>query len=260
MRSRVRATQAPADDIATDRGAAKRSAGPGNQALARQLADGAAAVGGGVIQAKLTVGPAGDRYEREADAVADAVMTSPAADTQRQGPDEDELQMSRIQRQGAEEEELQMSRIQRQEGGEMEDEELQLSRIQRQGAEEEELQMSRIPGDEMGIGPEGGDLDSSTESAITAASGSGRSLDSSVRREMESSFGADFSSVRVHTGPESDGLNASMGARAFTQGSDVFVRSGDYAPGSPAGKHLLAHELTHVVQQGAAPARKVEEE
>ncbi len=225
MRNRLRATQAVTEDVATEHRTTHNAAGPGNQAMARSLA------GGGVVQTKLTVGPAGDSYEREADKVADAVTATPAAAAQRQGPDEDDLQLSRIQRQDLEDEELQMSRIRRSPGA-----------------------------DELGIGPAGGDLDSTTESAISSARGTGRSLDSSVRREMESSFGADFSSVRVHTGPESDSLNASMGAQAFTHGSDVFVRSGDYSPGSPAGKHLLAHELTHVVQQGAAPSRKPEED
>ena len=68
-------------------------------------------------------------------------------------------------------------------------------------------------------------------------------------------MGSDFSSVRIHTGQESDSLNRSLSARAFTTGSDIFFRSGEYNPGSTQGQQLLAHELTHVVQQGAATVR-----
>jgi hypothetical protein len=66
---------------------------------------------------------------------------------------------------------------------------------------------------------------------------------------MESSFGADFSGVRVHADAQSDTLNQSLNARAFTTGQDVFFRQGAYSPGSSGGRELLAHELTHVVQQ-----------
>jgi hypothetical protein len=207
----------------------------------------------GALQPKLEVGPAGDRYEQEADRVARTVVGATAASVRRHG-DED-VQMSRLQRQGPEDEELQMKRIQRgSEGGELEEEELQMSRIQRQGPEEEELQMSRLQRSVAPVvGAAGGELDGATEAAIARAGSGGRPLEAGMQRDMESSFGADFSSVRVHTGPKTDALNSAMQSRAFTTGSDVFVRSSDYNPESRGGRELLAHELTHVVQQGAAP-------
>ena len=73
---------------------------------------------------------------------------------------------------------------------------------------------------------------------------------------MESAFSADFGSVRVHTGAETDELNDSLQSRAFTFGPDIFVRRADYAPGTAAGDELLAHELTHTVQQGATGVRR----
>ena len=74
---------------------------------------------------------------------------------------------------------------------------------------------------------------------------------------MEQAFNADFSGVKVHTGAESDTLNRSLSARAFTSGHDVFFRQGEYNPDSTAGQELLAHELTHVVQQrGTAVQRQ----
>ena len=87
------------------------------------------------------------------------------------------------------------------------------------------------------------------EQAIQAARGSGQSLDSGVRAQMEPAFGADFGGVRVHTDNEAETLNRDLGARAFTVGQDIFFRQEAYQPGSSGGRELLAHELTHVVQQ-----------
>jgi uncharacterized protein DUF4157 len=87
------------------------------------------------------------------------------------------------------------------------------------------------------------------EQAIQSKRGSGQDLDKGVRTQMESAFGADFSGVRVHTDGEADTLNRHLNARAFTTGQDVFFREGGYNPGSSSGRELLAHELTHVVQQ-----------
>ena len=69
---------------------------------------------------------------------------------------------------------------------------------------------------------------------------------------MEQAFGADFGGVRVHTDSDSDALSQSLQARAFTTGKDIFFSSGEYDPSSSAGQHLLAHELTHTIQQGAS--------
>ena len=98
----------------------------------------------------------------------------------------------------------------------------------------------------------GGELDTGSDAAIRQASGRGRGLEPDVQRAMEAGFGADFSGVSIHVDAAADELNRQLGARAFTAGSDIFFRQGEYAPDSPGGKELLAHELTHVVQQGAA--------
>ena len=96
--------------------------------------------------------------------------------------------------------------------------------------------------------PGGGDLDA-VEQSIDQARGGGQSVDHSTRTGMESAFGADFSGVRIHTDTRADSLNQSLSARAFTTGRDVFFRHGEYNPGSSSGRELLAHELTHIVQQ-----------
>ncbi|SDF80820.1 eCIS core domain-containing protein [Chitinophaga filiformis] len=84
--------------------------------------------------------------------------------------------------------------------------------------------------------------------------GDGAPLSREMLNEMSNSIGADFSNVRIHTGEKAAALSSEIGAQAFTHGNDVYFNSGKYDTDSSAGKHLLAHELTHVVQQGAAPA------
>ena len=98
---------------------------------------------------------------------------------------------------------------------------------------------------------ENGALEASreVEDSIQSSRGGGQTLDSSVRGQMERSFGTDFSSVRVHHDTHADVLSRSLEARAFTTGSDIFFREGAYQPGTSSGRELLAHELTHVVQQ-----------
>jgi hypothetical protein len=94
------------------------------------------------------------------------------------------------------------------------------------------------------------------EQAVQAARGGGQALDTGVRAQMESAFDADFSGVRVHADVGSDALNQSLNARAFTTGQDVFFRQGNYNPGNSSGRELLAHELTHVVQQTGDEVRR----
>lgn len=86
-----------------------------------------------------------------------------------------------------------------------------------------------------------------------AASTSGSALDGSVQRQLEGGLGADLSGVRVHTGNEADSLSRSVNAVAFTTGPNIFFRTGAYAPQSPEGQRLLAHEAVHTVQQAAGP-------
>jgi len=105
-------------------------------------------------------------------------------------------------------------------------------------------------------GAGGGPIGADVESSIEGARSGGRGLDKGVRASMEPAFGADFSGVRVHADAKSDSLNRSLQARAFTTGQDVFFRSGEYNPGSSGGQELLAHELTHVVQQNGSTVMK----
>jgi hypothetical protein len=85
--------------------------------------------------------------------------------------------------------------------------------------------------------------------SIDESRGNGHRMDHGTRRQMESAFGADFSGVTIHNDERADRLSESLSARAFTTGRDVFFRQGEYSPGTSGGRELLAHELTHVVQQ-----------
>lgn len=89
------------------------------------------------------------------------------------------------------------------------------------------------------------------DSSIAHARGGGQPLDSSTRMQMEDAFGVELSAVRTHTGSQAASLSRDLGARAFTTGQDIFFGHGEYDPGSTDGRELLAHELTHVVQQGS---------
>jgi hypothetical protein len=236
----------------------------GNQGVQRMLSpEGASTKPPLFIQTKMTVGAANDPYEAEADRVAGEVMRMSDPVVQRAGEDE-EIQAKRVdllQREG-EEDELQAKRVDllQREGEEDElqakrvdivqrvgeEDELQAKRVdllQREGEEDEMLQTSRE--DLSGSFEVGGEI----EETIGAHKGGGQPLPDAARSFFEPRFGQDFGDVRVHTGGESDNLNHSINARAFTTGNDIFVRSSDYNPDSSGGRELLAHELTHVVQQ-----------
>lgn len=92
-----------------------------------------------------------------------------------------------------------------------------------------------------------------TASAIMSARAGGQALSGDVRSRFEGFFGADLGGVKIHNDGTSDNLCRSINAEAFTTGNDVFFSSRSFKPGSSSGDHLLAHELTHVVQQGNAP-------
>jgi hypothetical protein len=207
------------------------------------------------IQAKLTIGQPGDKYEQEADSVADRVMAmSEPTQVQREELPEEELQMKPlaetisplVQREELpEEEELQMKPednvVQRE--ALPEEEELQMksvdNSIQREELpEEEELQMKQSP-------TANTQTTSDLESQLGSSKGGGTPLSDDVRSFMEPRFGADFSGVRVHTGSDAVQMNRDVNAQAFAHGSDIYFGAGK-APGKDA---LTAHELTHVVQQ-----------
>jgi hypothetical protein len=98
------------------------------------------------------------------------------------------------------------------------------------------------------VGIAGGALDQGTSAAIDGMRGGGRPLPAPVRDRMEIAFGTSLSSVRIHDDHRAAALNDAVSARAFTTGKDIFFARGQFAPGSAAGEHVLAHELAHTLQ------------
>jgi hypothetical protein len=202
----------------------------GNHAVQHLLNPGAPVA---TVQAKLAIGSANDIYEHEADSIAERVMRMPDARVQRKcscaqgggscrGCAEDEARRERPPQLPT-----------------------PLS-IQRQAA------LSTT------IGPDGSQAESSATPAHAARSvterinslrGAGRSLPEDVQDFFEPRFGARFDHVRVHAHDDAADLAQSLNARAFTVGRDLFFGQGQYAPDTASGKRLLAHELTHVIQQ-----------
>ena len=152
-----------------------------------------------MVQPKLSVNTPGDKYEQEADSVAEQVMRMTEPNVQRKCDK----------------------------------------------CEEEEKNVIQTKAQDSG-----GSIASPTLGhQINQTSGNGHPLDGNTRTFMESRFGADFNHVRIHTGSTAESLNTGLNARAFTHGSDIYFNRAQYNPASLEGKKLLAHELTHVVQQ-----------
>jgi len=129
-----------------------------------------------------------------------------------------------------------------------------------QAKEEEEIQAKEDEKElQMSAGTDANPSDGSNlESTLNSSKGGGAPLSGKVKNEMESSIGADFSNVRIHNDSTAVKMNQQLGAQAFATGNNIYFNEGKYNPNSTAGKHLLAHELTHTVQQGAAIRKKAE--
>ncbi|MGE5381395.1 MAG: DUF4157 domain-containing protein [Methylocystaceae bacterium] len=148
----------------------------------------------GLIQAKLTVGPVQDRYEQEADRVAEQIVSRPQSSQPSGGYTSASQPLTET---------------------------------------------------------DGGFVASPViESRLTARQGMGQPLPSAIQSLMESQFSADLSQVRIHTDSEAGRINQELEAEAFTHGNDIYMAEGRYSPHSSSGQRLLAHELTHVIQQG----------
>ena len=94
------------------------------------------------------------------------------------------------------------------------------------------------------------------EAQLQSSKGGGSSLPNDTRNSIESAMGAAFSNVRIHTDSNAVQMSQNLNAQAFTHGSDVYFNSGKYNPSSTEGSRLLAHELTHTVQQGSATIKE----
>ena len=115
------------------------------------------------------------------------------------------------------------------------------------------MHLQRTAGNQGVVQMLAGDDEAASPVHDVVGSGRGSPLDPGTRSAMESSFGTSFEQVRVHTDDRASRSAESVGANAYTVGSDVVFKSGQYNPGSAVGQRTLAHELAHVVQQSQGP-------
>jgi len=200
------------------------------------------------VQAKLTIGKPNDKYEQEADRVADQVMAMPDPKLQRQPEDEEEEET--LQTKPLADQITQL--VQRQEEAPDEEEEAELQTkarndmAQRQAEDENEetLQEKAAPGHTLAVG-------ATTYAKIQSLKGGGQPLADSTRSFFEPRFGRGFSQVRIHTDAQAASTSQTIQAKAFTLGNNIVFDTGQYSSNNQEGKKLLAHELTHVVQQSS---------
>jgi hypothetical protein len=196
------------------------------------------------VQPKLTIGSQNDPHEKEADQVADQVVKG--SDTTSLFDGNNALQTKPfIHRkpfiQKADDEEVQQKST---------------PEIQKSGLLEDspDAENGEVMTKSDGAGT--GNIPSGFESGLSSSKGGGAPLSAGIRPKMKSGIGADFSNVRIHNNASAVKMSNQIGARAFTHGRDVYFNEGEYNTSSEEGQHLIAHELTHTVQQGATVQRK----
>lgn len=233
---------------------------------------------GSPIQAKLSVSSPDDLQEKEADAVADQVMRMPDVSSSAKATEDKE---EKIQTKGEEREEVQTKlqtppiAVQRKCAACEKEDKVQTKlycMIQRSedssvsfaddaaGETSAEYNINRkelaLHSSDIiqcsGRGPPASSPQANFEHSLSSSKGSGSPLPDTTKQFMESRFGADFSGVRIHTGSYAENLSTGIHAQAFTHGNDIYFNSGKYSPHTEAGGTLLAHELTHTIQQGAS--------
>jgi hypothetical protein len=165
------------------------------------------------VQAKLTVSQPNDPYEQEAEAMSEQVVQR--------------LHTGTIQTKCAE--------CEQQEKRQEKEQENPAVLLRKPAAEQDDP-----------------DATPALESKLASSRGVGSPLPADTNASMSTAMGADFSNVRIHTDGSSANMNRELNAQAFTHGSDIYFNQGKYDPNSESGQKLLAHELTHVIQQGAA--------
>jgi hypothetical protein len=201
------------------------------------------------LRPPISLSSPNDRYEREAEQTADAVMRIPAAPSE--GHDGEESADEHASRSHAAHPLLISRQLEGPEGGEEEEGE---ERAEGAAPEEEEEEATSVAPSASGAGPSV--AAPQRQAALSAAlerQAGGVPLAAAPRRFMEGRFRYDFSRVRVHTGDHAHAAARAIGARAFTAGQNIWFARGEFAPDTAAGQRLLAHELTHTIQQGERP-------
>lgn len=202
------------------------------------------------VQTKLTVGAPNDPSEREADAIADQVVRKSQAESQDPAPrtSRPPSKSSLLQTKRLADTITPLSQRSLQPKPAFESPGV-LDSAKQSDAEETPLQQKIIQASEANT-----KAPANLESQLADRKGQGSPMDADTRSRMESGFGADFSGVRVHNNDNAVQMNRSLGSKAFTHRNDIYFDKGQYQPGAEEGDRLLAHELTHTIQQGASGA------
>ncbi len=211
--------------------------------------------GGAFFQPKLTVNQPNDIYEQEADAMADRVMRMPdPAINDHAFFKPAQANIQRKCQHCEEEEKLHRKELSTESVNENIDFNHASITVQRkcQHCEEEEKLHRKESS--------GADVNGSLglDSYVSSLGSSGQALSESSRGFFEPRFGQDFSNVRIHTDSVAAKSAQSINALAYTTGNNIVFNSGQYSPDTDSGKRLMAHELTHVVQQGGSVGRKIQ--
>ena len=210
--------------------------------------------GAPAIQTKLKIGAPNDRFEQEADSVADRVVQRMSSGNISEG----EPEAIQTKCRECEEKEKPQRQVDEPEQGIQRQAEEEEEEIQRETESEEteaDIRRQQDESDEGTISTRNdgaGTASGGAAQAAKAVSSGGRPMTSSERASFEPHFGRDFSGVRLHDSPQAGAAAKRINAKAYTLGNNIAFAPGQYSPGSKQGQHLIAHELTHVVQQGAA--------
>jgi hypothetical protein len=228
------------------------------------------------IQAKLSISSPDDPQEKEADTVADSVMRMPDPTTaaissggeERLDKKEDEEINPKIEtpfisrkisckEDGEQIQAKQLTSIYRMPG---ENEDASFSDASSAGSSTSAYINCKQTGlyhsdiiQRSGRGPPASSIP--FEQSLSSSKGGGSALPGDTRQFMESRFNADFSGVRIHTGATAQSMSSNIHAQAFAHGNDIYFNEGKFSPQTSGGATLLAHELTHTIQQGASPAK-----
>lgn len=189
------------------------------------------------IQPKLKINRPNDKFEQEADKMADQVMRM---------PQNNPIQRKPKKHTEEEEHKIQMKPLASQ----------ITPLIHRKLKKEEDEQAKKL----IQTKADGRNriITTSFQNLLNKTKGAGHRLPESTNRFMSNAFGADFGKVRIHTGKIAGKLNQIIQAKAFTHGSDIYFNAENYSPFTISGKRLLAHELTHTIQQSAITKEKPE--
>ncbi|KQT17903.1 hypothetical protein ASG31_03965 [Chryseobacterium sp. Leaf404] len=181
-----------------------------------------------VIQKKLSIGSSHDSFETEADSVAEKIVNTSSFSVQRSSL----LQPA----------DMIVNNV---------------NAVQRKCSHCEEEEKLRKKSSGGAAQPNTNLAPAHIENQIYSSQGSGQTMDKGTKNFMETRFGVDFSAVRIHTDSRADAMSKNLNARAFTVGNNIYFKNGEYSPSQNSGKFLLAHELTHTLQQSGGKIKKL---